>query len=92
MDGIGAIHEPVLDLNMGWLHLSKLLAHTSALYSPTTVQMRQEFLLVRVVGCRSVWSEDDWAQCTGQFGPVARGPILKGTLPLAMRRAQNAQA
>ena len=53
------LHPATLKLKLNILALSKLLAHNSALHSPTARQMLSSHGLARRIGC-GLWAPEEW--------------------------------
>ena len=72
--GVRDMHQSTLRLKLRIFQLAKLIAHNSALFYPTTVQIRQKFVLARSTQCRKLWpSEEDWEKWRSELSP-AGGP------------------
>ena len=75
------LHPATLKLKLSILTLSKLLAHNSALYSPTARQMLSSHVLARRIGC-GLWAPEEWVAWAGRN---------KAELPMEKARQKEAQ-
>ena len=75
------LHPATLKLKLSILTLSKLLAHNSALYSPTARQMLSSHVLARRIGC-GLWAPEECVAWAGRN---------KAELPMEKARQKEAQ-
>ncbi len=80
------MHQSTLYLKLNCLSLGKQLAHSAALYSPTTRQFLPNVVLAWV-SSRPLWSATEWRRWCGDLSGCGR--TLKAALPVyAARRRQ----
>ena len=66
--GIHELHQSTLLLKLRIFQMSKLIAHNCAFFHPTTVQMKQRFVLARSVLCKRLWKETGaWEKWCGEL-------------------------
>ena len=70
------LHPATLKLKLNILALSKLLAHNSALHSPTARQMLSSHGLARRIGC-GLWAPEEWVAWAEDGRKKAELPMEK---------------
>jgi hypothetical protein len=78
------MHRSTLALKLQILSLGKLISHNSALYRPTTRQIRSNLVLARALS-KEVWSTADWRKWCRQL-VTPQGRNRKAALPLQQQR------
>ena len=59
--GIHELHQSTLHLKLRIFQMAKLIAHNCAFFQPTSVQIKQRFVLARSALCKRLWKEaGDW--------------------------------
>ena len=81
------LHPATLKLKLNILTLSKLLAHNSALYSPTARQMLSSHVLARRIGC-GLWAPEEWVAWAEDGRKKAELPIEKARQKESQRLKQ----
>ncbi len=82
------VYASTVDLQLRVSALGKLLAHNSALYSPTTSAMTPSLVLARAVAALAQ-TEGDWKTYTAELANTARGTTRSSVLPLHQLRRRH---
>ena len=72
------LHPATLKLKLNILARSKLLAHNSALQSPTARQMLSSHVLARPIGC-GLWAPEEWVAWAEDGRKKAELPMEKSS-------------
>ena len=82
------MHRSTLQLKLRLMRLAKLLAHNSALYSPTSRQMPSAHVLARRIG-QALWTAQSWREWVKEQDLQK---TARRFLPLASQREQEQEA
>jgi hypothetical protein len=82
------IHQSTLRLKLDIMCYYKLVAHSSAMYRPTSRQMPSKHVLVRSLGA-PIWTQTTWKSWCRSL--MVNGKISKTILPIRQLRVEEAK-
>ena len=86
--GVRVMHQSTLRLKLRIFQLAKLIAHNCALLYPTTVQIKQRFVLARSTQCRELWPcAEAWRKWCGELSQAGQPKGARGMRAAGAQKA-----